>query len=155
MTAALTMFGVTGWSGSKSYRAWLDARSRCSNPRNQRWPIYGGRGICMCEDFQASFLAFLAAVGQCPPDHDLDRIDPDGNYEPGNLRWVPRGGGRRRSDLLISLELPGLSVKGVSVECLADVFDLKPDTLRKRLRRGAGATVLIAPTLKKGANSRV
>lgn len=63
------------------------ARNRCTNPSNQSWPRYGGRGIEFRFD---SFQQFIDCVGPRPStDHTLDRINNDGHYEPGNVAWVP------------------------------------------------------------------
>lgn len=72
------------------YRAWVSMRNRCSNPHHKSFRHYGGRGIRVCEDWQASFTQFLADVGRRPsPKHSLDRHpDNEGNYEPGNVRWA-------------------------------------------------------------------
>jgi hypothetical protein len=70
------------------WRAWLGMRERCYNQRNKRWADYGGRGIRVCAEWSASFECFLADVGGRPsPLHSIDRIDNDGNYEPGNVKW--------------------------------------------------------------------
>jgi len=71
---------------SREYCAFYDARSRCTNPKSDNFRFYGGRGI----RFRfASFKEFLAEIGPCPsPAHTLDRINPDGNYERGNVRWA-------------------------------------------------------------------
>jgi hypothetical protein len=78
-----------GMSHSPEYRAWENARSRCRNPKNRKYPLYGGRGITMCEQWATSFDAFLADVGRRPSAaYSLDRIDGDRGYEPGNCRWA-------------------------------------------------------------------
>lgn len=78
-------------SSTPEYDAWVSLIQRCTNPKNPRWKDYGGRGIRVCDAWRASFDAFLADVGPRPgPDRSIDRIDNDGHYEPGNIRWSTR-----------------------------------------------------------------
>jgi hypothetical protein len=66
-------------------------KSRCNNPKNISYPHYGGRGIQIYPAWRHSFETFLADVGRRPDSkHSLDRIDNDGHYEPGNVRWATR-----------------------------------------------------------------
>jgi hypothetical protein len=79
-----------GWSKTPTYVSWRAMRSRCRTPSNASYPTYGGRGITVCERW-LKFENFLADMGKRPSlDHSIDRIDPDGNYEPGNCRWLTR-----------------------------------------------------------------
>ncbi|WP_405893841.1 hypothetical protein OG272_16220 [Streptomyces sp. NBC_00104] len=68
---------------------WGDMNNRCTNPTHRRWADYGGRGIKVCERWR-DFRNFLADMGERPPGLEIDRIDNDGDYEPGNCRWVTR-----------------------------------------------------------------
>lgn len=73
------------------YRAWHSMISRCENPAVPKYKHYGARGIRVCDEWRKSYPAFLAHLGRKPsPDHSLDRIDNDGNYEPGNVKWSTR-----------------------------------------------------------------
>lgn len=71
---------------SPEFRAYCSAKERCSNPKIYNFHRYGGRGI---EFHFTSFVEFLAEIGTKPtPQHSLDRIDVNGHYEPGNVRWA-------------------------------------------------------------------
>lgn len=74
------------------FQAWLNMRKRCVSPRWPGWKNYGGRGISVCDRWLTSFAQFLGDVGPRPSlAHTLDRYpDNNGNYEPGNVRWVTR-----------------------------------------------------------------
>ena len=68
------------------YRAYSHAKDRCTNPKTKGWEDYGGRGI---KFLFTSFQQFWKEMGPRPSRrHSLDRIDNDGNYEPGNVRWA-------------------------------------------------------------------
>jgi hypothetical protein len=71
-------------SHTPEWYAYYNARRRCNNAHAKTWGAYGGRGIRF--RFR-SFEEFLDEVGMRPPHASLDRIDVNGNYEPGNLRW--------------------------------------------------------------------
>jgi hypothetical protein len=64
-------------------------KARCLNPRHKSYRNYGGRGIVVCDRW-LNFDNFLDDMGEKPEGLTLDRIDNDGNYEPGNVRWATR-----------------------------------------------------------------
>lgn len=78
-----------GGKRNPEYRSWQAMLARCLNPAAPQFANYGGRGIRVCQEWAASFDAFLDHVGPRPSmAHTIDRIDPHGHYQPGNVRWA-------------------------------------------------------------------
>lgn len=116
------------------YKIWLSLKQRCTNPRNKGYKNYGGRGINVCRQWLTSFQEFLEDVGERPsPKHSLDRIDNDGDYEPGNVRWVIRGEQNRNKRGNVLLTWGG---KTMLLTDWARGLGIAHATLRSRLTKG-------------------
>jgi hypothetical protein len=109
-------------------RTYERAKARCTNPHNNRFHRYGGRGI----EFRfASITEFIATVGPRPsPNHSIDRIDNDGHYEPGNVRWATRTeqANNRKTNRLITLD--GITK---TVAEWGPIYGISPKTISTRI----------------------
>lgn len=80
-----------GWSNTPTWKSWMCMIERCYDVRNASYPQYGARGITVCDRWRDSFVNFLEDMGERPSrEYQIDRRDPDGDYEPGNCRWLTR-----------------------------------------------------------------
>lgn len=116
------------------YRAWWQAKERCFNPKCQRYPAYGGRGITMHDGWVHDFSAFLAHIGPRPSAaHSLDRIDVDGNYAPGNVRWATK---REQDENRRATRRYDFHGDRVTIRELSERSGVPYSLLRSRLDRG-------------------
>lgn len=85
------MHKTHGMSKTPIYVVWLNMRNRCYTKNNTSYSDYGARGIIVCDRWKNSFENFYADMGDIPlKSYTLDRINNDGNYEPGNCQWASR-----------------------------------------------------------------
>lgn len=123
-----------GMKGTKEWFAWSQMRSRCSNPNMASYHNYGGRGIKVCEQWLHSFVPFYNDVGPAPsPSHSLDRINVDGDYEPGNARWATSKmqANNRRNCRKITFE-----GKTLTIAQWAELRGFRHEVLRSRIEAG-------------------
>lgn len=123
-----------GGSRTPVHRVWNTMKYRCYNPNSPEYPYYGGRGIQVCERWQNSFAAFRSDMGPRPAGGSIDRIDPDGNYEPGNCRWATQREQVRNSRAAKLCEEDARAIRcaravGVEVVWLARLYGVNRNTI--------------------------
>lgn len=143
---ACTQFKKHGLCRTRMYEQWKNMRRRCINLH----PDYGGRGITVCPEWE-DFEVFLTDMGECPDGYQIDRIDNNGNYEPGNCRWVSRTTNcRNRRNTLM------LTVNGVTkpLAVWAEETGLAHSVIYSRLRRGCVMGQILKPVPENLRRSR-
>lgn len=130
-------FTTHGDSGSVEHLAWMSCRSRCYNVNYCKYKHYGARGIRVCDRWNDpihGYANFLADMGRRPPEcTSLDRIDVNGNYEPGNCKWATQTEQMNNTRGTIRVTYSG-ETKGV-VEW-ARQFGVQSYMLRYRIKQG-------------------
>ncbi len=142
-----------GMKNSPTWRSWRSMKTRCLNPKYDNYDRYGGRGIKVCDRW-LTFDNFLSDMGVKPtPDHTVDRINTDGNYEPGNCRWATDSEqGRNKSSNAMH------TIDG-HTRCLAEwceVYDIPRSRVEVRLK--CGWDILLAltkPSRRKNSSPSV
>lgn len=132
-----------GLTNSSEYRIWGKMKTRCFDKNTPIFHRYGGRGITVCDRWANSFENFLSDMGLRPTaKHSIDRIDNDGNYEPGNCRWATakEQANNRSSSILIAING---ATKPLSV--WADEYGLSRAVIAARISNGDSGESLIRP----------
>lgn len=148
LIATLTKHGM---ADTPIHRVWSGMRKRCRDPKCAIWPYYGGRGITVCERWQ-TFANFYEDVGSSwAPGLTLERIDNDGNYEPGNVRWATRAeqARNRRSNVYIDTPAGRLTITDA-----ATTFGIDRLVLRYRVKKGWPADQLFRAVAPTGRGAR-
>ena len=123
------------------YFVWASMLDRCRNPNAVAYADYGGRGIRVCERWKA-YKNFAADMGDRPPGMTLDRIDNDGNYEPGNCRWATRREQQRNRRKAVYVTIEGKQFRAIE---LAEIAGVKTDTIIERANRGLSYADVLSP----------
>lgn len=127
----------------KAWRSWMKMRQRCNDPKNNRYNLYGGRGIYVCQNWK-KFQGFLSDMGVPPTvEHSIDRINNNKSYDVTNCKWSTRyeQAANRRNSILVMVdgELKSL------LEC-EKISGVKWKTIWCRLKEGWGELELLRPT---------
>lgn len=114
------------------YGVWQSMRRRCLTPTNKAFKDYGGRGIRICPEWN-SYAQFAADMGERPLGTTIERIDNNGNYEPGNCRWATRKEQQRNRRIARYVTIDGKQYRAMD---LAGKAGVKTDTIIERAEKG-------------------
>jgi hypothetical protein len=136
------------------YKTWLGMKRRCYDEKYKDYPNWGGRGIKVCDRWNDSFEAFLEDMGPRPSaNHSIDRMQVNGNYEPGNCRWATlqeQGAEHRRN--LTPVEIDGKCYPSLKAACAA--YDVTYTAVFDRIKRGYDIEVALKTPIRKLPNTR-
>lgn len=125
---------VKKYARTPTYNSWSSMCQRCTNPRRADYQHYGGRGISVFSEWlgRGGFSRFREYLGERPRGTTLDRIDHDGDYVPGNVRWETASVQTKNRGCNV-IEFRG---ETTSTEEIARRLGMSPGALRMRLSRG-------------------
>jgi hypothetical protein len=118
-------------TGTGAWHSWRDMVKRCTWKNHEHYKSYGGRGITVCADW-LSFEGFYASMGERPEGMSIERDNVNGNYEPGNCRWIPLPDQHHNKRNTIYVEIAGERIC-LSVACRR--LGLNYNRVRDRIRR--------------------
>lgn len=123
-----------GLSNRTEYGTWASMKQRCYNSKTIGFENYGGRGITVCDKWRNDFVAFFKDMGPRPsPKHSIERINNDGNYEPGNCYWATKEKQANNSRRNHKITARGQTL---SMSEWAHLVGIQRSTLRCRIIRG-------------------
>lgn len=119
------------------YSHWSDIKNRCHNPKYKRFADWGGRGITVCDEWRTDFMEFYNHVINLPHcgerGYTLDRINNDGNYEPGNVRWATRYEQNMNRRNTLKFYYHGQYLNLIQIE---EQYDIKYPTVLRHYHKG-------------------
>ena len=125
---------IHGKSYDRIYRVWRNMLDRCESKTDNRYSLYGERGITVCQEWHnaKTFIDWAYANGYTDS-LQIDRINTDGNYEPDNCRFVTCKENNRNKRNNRRLTIDGMTL---NVTEWAEKTGVKRKTIYERLRRG-------------------
>ncbi|GDY37246.1 hypothetical protein [Acidovorax sp. NB1] len=123
---------TVGGKDTHTYRVWRAMVARCTNPKNDAFQWYGGRGISVCDRWMV-FDHFLADMGAAPDGMSIDRTNNNGDYEPNNCRWATKLEQANNTRANVFLEWRG-ETHTMAQWCRK--LGLRVGTVHKRLKMG-------------------
>lgn len=127
-----------GKCNSRTCNSWCRMKDRCYNKNNNRFPLYGGRGIEICSQWRDSFKNFLEDMGEVPEGMSLERIDVNGDYTPENCKWASAKEQSRNTRTNVRVFIGG---RRACVQEVADFFEVDRRSILRRIKNHGEATL--------------
>ena len=139
--------------GYNCYTRWQSMKRRCYTPSDRAFNRYGGRGIKVCDRWLESYDNFLSDMGLPPTkDHQIDRVDNDGNYEPGNCRWVSRTENARNKSS--NRNITAFGETKTLAEWSSEI-GVKRETIARRLNSGSSPEEALSSNIRRPGKVRI
>ena len=136
-----------GYAYSNIYEIYKSMKSRCYNKNEKCYHVYGGRGIVVCDRWLSSVKLFAEDMGPRPsPSHSIDRIDNDGNYEPGNCRWATKKEQSNNNSRNHRIDFMGLNM---TIQQWSEYTGIKRATIHSRIKRGCSLEETFAAVVRR------
>lgn len=120
-----------GMTGSKIHNVWINIKQRCHNPNVKHFERYGGRGITVCREWLDSFESFYQHMGDPPEGTEIDRLDNDKGYEPGNCEWKTKSANCRNRRSTRWVDVDGIKM---SMAEAAEKTGISYNTMKCRIK---------------------
>lgn len=141
---------------TKEYRRWASMKDRCGNPKATHAHRYSGREITVCPEWKNNFQSYYDYVSKLPhfgeEGYSLNRIDNDGNYEPGNVEWADDYTQMNNTSKNHLIEYHG-SIKTVTE--WARIKGIPIDCLRNRIARGWDSNRALETPIEKHTKHKI
>jgi len=122
---------------TKEFSTWQNMKTRCLSPKSNHYKSYGGRGITICDRWLNNFNLFLADMGFAPtPNHSIERLNNDGNYEPSNCIWATEYEQQRNKNNNVKITYKG---KEMIVSDFAKMIGVTHSMVAYFLKKGKNA----------------
>jgi len=122
-----------GLSKTRMFKIWVGIRKRCTNPNMKSYERYGGRGIKVCKEWDSYLRFYDDMINGYSDDLTLERIDPNGNYEPSNCKWANSIEQARNKTNTRLIEFNGIKLTAKGWE---EITSIRSDTIQWRIKNG-------------------
>lgn len=149
--AAAARAAIPRYTKHPLWATWRGMIKRCYYKTNDNYRFYGGRGITVCDAWKNDFWQFVADMGPKPgKNYTLDRIDPDGDYEPGNCQWATRYEQAVNTRNVAYVYTATIHNKSMMVTAWCRHFGVNPEPVKKNIKNGTDpAEAVVAAALRK------